>query len=648
MKKVRQFICILMAWCLLATYVLMPTFAADDDFQIENGVLIKYHGAGGDVVVPDGVKEIGRYAFEFRNDITSVRLPEGLTTIGVYAFSDCYEARILNLPSSVRYIKDGAFRTLSPYTPHSVRIAIWELMQQLELDLDTCIETQSNDIQKISDEIVSGLKGDYKRAEAICRWVSENIQYDYEQYYGTKSYEEYSSVEASDVLRTRLTTCAGYSNLTVALLNAQGIPAIAEDGISGEGNDWSGHTWNEIYVDGRWILADTTYGHEYFDMDLYSFTKDHVLWWRPTTEEDDYVPPSIETVVSNESGSYTVKWGNLLTDYQGNAKKMIFPEGITMIGELACSCSNSLMTLEIPEGVTSIGNNAFVSCDHLVEISLPDSVTSIGKNAFSGCGWLRQATLPDGLQVIKEGTFYYCFNLGAVAIPKAVSEIEVNSFGFCESLTDVYYGGDPAQWSAIKIGEGNESLLNATIHYNESDAGKNAPHFFDVPDNAWYAEAAIWASYYYIAFGTGEGIFSPEMTCTTEQILTFLHRAERQPKTGGYCPYPNVSIYSPYYNALCWAYECGFLVPQTGKQPNSPCTRSDVALYLWKLAGEPTGEYERMFSDVSSEAEYAQAVAWAAAEGITEGASSTTFNPEGICTRAEIVTFLYRYYKQKA
>lgn len=715
-------ICMLIICCLVVTNTFTTVLAASSDFQIENGILKGYHGAGGDVIIPDGVVEIDSRVFEFRMDITSIRFPEGLTTIGSNAFLCCYGAKILNLPSSVRHIGAGAFNSLSPDTPYSVRLSIWKLMLQLWLDPKQCVEGQSRAIIAASEQITSGLEHDYEKAKAISKWVSENIKYDYEQYYGTKPYEEYSSAVAEDVLETRLTTCEGYANLTVALLNAQGIPAIVEDGLAGEDGDWGGHAWNEAYVDGRWILIDTVYGPS-FDMDLNSFAKDHVLWWRPITKTEEE-PQSVEFQVED----------GVLKKYNGTNKSVTIPSGIWRIDKDAFRECTNLNSVSIPNGVTEIGDNAFYRCENLARVSLPSSLEKIGSgafgfcasleqiaipekvtdigpevffgcshlksielpselknidyqmfagceelreitlpsnlqfigyNAFSECTSLEKITIPKGVSAIQSGTFEWCASLKEVslpqsigyigsyafgrcsslteiAIPASVTEIEYSAFSECDNLRRISFAGTKSTWEVIT--NGVES--RAEVIFNAGTEAKRDITFDDVPRGAWFEAAVSWALDNGVTVGMGQNTFGPEYTCTTEQILTFLYRAEGEPITGGYCPYPNVGAESPYYGALCWSYETGILL-HPEKQPSLPCSRSDVAMYLWKLSGRPRGISANPFVDVSAESEYAQAVAWAASKGVTEGTSKTTFSPEGICTRAQIVTFLYRFYQSR-
>ena len=173
-----------------------------------------------------------------------------------------------------------------------------------------------------------------------------------------------------------------------------------------------------------------------------------------------------------------------------------------------------------------------------------------------------------------------------------------------------------------------------------SQAGGGEPTvvggFSDVPETAYYADAVLWAVENGITSGTTATTFGPDATCTTAQILTFLWRANGSPVPAGSNDAVPAGQY--YSNAANWALEKGLTDTFNA---DTPATRAATMTYLWKLAGKPSAD-AATFTDVTAGAEYAQAVAWAVKEGITAGTSSTTFSPDSTCTRAQIMTFLYR------
>ena len=168
-----------------------------------------------------------------------------------------------------------------------------------------------------------------------------------------------------------------------------------------------------------------------------------------------------------------------------------------------------------------------------------------------------------------------------------------------------------------------------------------ATGFSDVAANAYYATAVKWAVENGITAGTSPTTFSPNNTCTTAQILTFLWRANGSPEPSIQNPFTDVKESDYFCKAAVWAYEKGMVNGQTFGG-NTPCTRSATVTYLWKLEGAPAGAPSVDFSDIHANADYAEAVKWAVYMGVTAGTSETTFSPDTTCTRGQIATFLYR------
>ena len=165
--------------------------------------------------------------------------------------------------------------------------------------------------------------------------------------------------------------------------------------------------------------------------------------------------------------------------------------------------------------------------------------------------------------------------------------------------------------------------------------------FTDVKVSAYYAEPVKWAVDRGVTVGTSATTFSPDATCTNAQILTFIWRAAGSPTPSLANPFTNLSGSEYYAKAAVWAYSMG-MVSGTAFDANKACTRAMTMEYLWKQAGGPAVAASGKFTDVAPGASYATAVAWAVDNGITVGTSGTTFSPDSICTRGQIMTFLYR------
>ena len=172
--------------------------------------------------------------------------------------------------------------------------------------------------------------------------------------------------------------------------------------------------------------------------------------------------------------------------------------------------------------------------------------------------------------------------------------------------------------------------------------------FVDVATGSYYEDAVDWAVENGITKGTDDTHFSPDGICTRAQAVTFLWRTAGSPKPKTRAmPFTDVPVGSYYYDAVLWAVENGITkgTSDTTFSPNMTCTRAQIVAFLWRSEKSPAAGTANPFADVKSTAYYADAVLWAVKENITKGTTSTTFSPNADCTRAQIVTFLWRCKK---
>ena len=173
--------------------------------------------------------------------------------------------------------------------------------------------------------------------------------------------------------------------------------------------------------------------------------------------------------------------------------------------------------------------------------------------------------------------------------------------------------------------------------------------FSDVSTSAYYYEAVKWAQEKGITGGIGNGLFGPNQPCTRAQIVTFLWRAAGSPEPKSMSSFSDVSADSYYAKAVAWAVENG-ITTGTGDgkfSPDATCTREQAVAFLYRASGSPAVSGGSAFSDVAANAYYADAVAWAEKNGVTGGIGGGLFGSGNTCTRAQIVTFLYRAYQGK-
>ena len=172
--------------------------------------------------------------------------------------------------------------------------------------------------------------------------------------------------------------------------------------------------------------------------------------------------------------------------------------------------------------------------------------------------------------------------------------------------------------------------------------------FADVATDAYYYDAVKWAVEKGITNGVSETLFGPDQACTRAQIVTFLWRAAGSPEPKSGSSFADVAADAYYAKAVAWAVENGITkgTSETTFHPDETCTRAQGVTFLYRALGKLAAA-QAGFTDVAADSYYADAVNWAAENGVTKGISETLFGPDGSCTRAQIVTFLYRAYQGK-
>ena len=203
----------------------------------------------------------------------------------------------------------------------------------------------------------------------------------------------------------------------------------------------------------------------------------------------------------------------------------------------------------------------------------------------------------------------------------------------------------------IKITEKNGKYTftmpasKVTVKATFMDDNTMLNYFVDVKAGDYFYDAVLWAVQEGITSGTDATHFSPNASCTRAQIVTFLWRAAGSPAPkSSEMPFTDVAEGSYYYDAVLWAVENGITkgTSDTTFTPNAKCTRAQIVTFLWRSQKSPASDSVNPFTDVAADAYYSSAVLWAVENGITAGTTATTFSPNNDCTRAQIVTFLFR------
>ena len=209
------------------------------------------------------------------------------------------------------------------------------------------------------------------------------------------------------------------------------------------------------------------------------------------------------------------------------------------------------------------------------------------------------------------------------------------------------YNASPAS-DAVKFTTRRHSSPSTPVTPDPEPTPDDSSKFADVPANAYFADAVKWAVDKGITNGLSDTMFGPYESCTRAQIVTFLWRAAGSPEPKTASSFTDVPANAYYAKAVAWAVENGITNGMTATMfaPDATCTRGQSVTFLYRaLKGTASGSAN--FTDVKSDAFYADAINWAVANNVTNGTSNTTFSPNADCTRAEIVTFLYRAYQGK-
>ncbi len=344
-------------------------------------------------------------------------------------------------------------------------------------------------------------------------------------------------------------------------------------------------------------------------------------------------------------------------------EEVIFHDRVEYIGISAFSECSSLKRIDLPVRTDTVCDGAFSKCTALAHVSMP-SVFAIPEYCFEQCSALSEVTLCPNLKTIGTWAFRGCKSLKSISLPASTEWIRSGAFnGSGLSSIIIPYGMKVLDDTSVGYsGEGKEyfTIFGYAGTAGEDYAKKNEIRFvaldgtidafLDVDKNAFYCDAVGWAVENNVTNGVRPDTFGPNAVCTRAQVVTFLWRAMGSPApTVQSCPFTDVKESSYYRDAVLWALENEIT---TGTSPDafSPekgCTRAQVVTFLWRAKGKPDPEAEgSAFTDVSERKFYTDAVAWAVKNNITKGMTDTTFAPDSTCTRGQIVTFLYRAVEQ--
>ena len=591
------------------------------------------------VTLPSTLSELPKGAFYICWRLKEVNIPEGVTYIGQDAFYECEGMLKLTLPTTLRTISSGAFTACVRLTEVTIPEGVETVEQQAFM---SCTALTAIHLPATLKNLGSQYPGD--------------------------------AFERSDVL--------GCNHLTTVTVT--------------EGNLWFSAYDGLLYsADGKTLL---------------------------------FCPRGLTSTAVKEG---TERIGDYAFFYCRALESLTLPTSIRHIGSNSISICEQLRTLHLPEGLVSIGDAAFASSAALTEVNIPSTVEIIGNHAFLGTA-LETLVLPTGVKSIGAEALAYNPTLNSVTIRSGLTDIGAD---LCKNSPNVTIWTDSAaapiyayaQANGITVrllnsGSGSSSsgssgfsgsavsisaVKNGTVTVNPKSASKGSTvtitakpdsgyqlddltvtdkngkelkltdkgngkytftmpaskveikatfvkevetsPFSDVSTSAYYYEAVKWAQEKGITGGIGNGLFGPNQPCTRAQIVTFLWRAAGSPEPKSMSSFSDVSADSYYAKAVAWAVENG-ITTGTGDgkfSPDATCTREQAVAFLYRASGSPAVSGGSAFSDVAANAYYADAVAWAEKNGVTGGIGGGLFGSRNTCTRAQIVTFLYRAYQGK-
>lgn len=426
------------------------------DFLIDNGVILGYNGTDEDVVIPEGVKEIGSYAFLNNANIRSIFLPVGLETVQNGAFRNCTHLIRVCIPQSVTEIKDGAFSNCSDLEE--------VLLPQNEVALgngvfDGCTGLKQlvipEGIRKLGNWALRGIE----HLESVC--IASTVTYisssafsdcseiksfsvsdennDYYSKDGVLFNKEMTNLIAfppnrsgeysiPDTVRTisygAFRNCKG---LTKIVLNA-GLTSIEGEAFSGCSNlteirlpDSLTHIGQNAFakcdeIKKVYIPAGVEHIGEYGN-DVFG----HKL-------EEITVDPANKKYTTVDGLLYSNKGKNLLYCPAAKKGRICLPNKLAAINANAFRNCAELTVIQIPESVKKIGSSAFNGCTSLTGISLPAQMKEIKDSTFENCRALESAVLPEGLVLIEGSAFSGCVSLGQIVIPASVYKMGTHIF----------------------------------------------------------------------------------------------------------------------------------------------------------------------------------------------------------------------------
>ena len=546
-------------------------------------------GKSADYTVPSGTVAIAGGAFKDCAKLESLVIPDSVISIGESAFENCAALKRITLPKSITKLETLTFSGCAALA---------------EIALPDSVKT-------LGEKVFSGCA-----ALKSVKIPAEVTVIPAEAFSGCSSLES-------------ITIPKNVSHINERAFD--GCTALKKVDYLGSDTDWSQvtkETGNNVLDNAEKSFTRTDHEHKYTDTVIPPTCTERGctvhLCSCGDKREDSYTPP----LGHSYKGGICVRCGILDPNKDIPHKHDFIPivtkptcltEGFTTY---ACSCGECYTK----DYVSAVGHKT-----QLQNAKAAGCMTGgyTGDEVCTVCG-----------KVFKQGSVI--FALGHDPQPARVKAPTCTESGYTGDLICMRCG-DMTQIGKTVAAAGHK-FFGGVCSVCGTKGAEAVPEFDDVKPGAFYFDAVQWAVKNGITNGTGKNTFSPNSVCSRYQIVMFLWRAAGQPEAKAAVSFADVKPGDIFYEAVQWAVERGITkgTSSTSFSPFAPCTRGQIVTFLYRSAGSPKVSGACNFSDVSSGSFCHDAVIWASSEGITNGTSAGRFSPNEGCTRAQVVTFLYR------
>lgn len=546
-------------------------------------------GKSADYTVPSGTVAIAGGAFKDCAKLESLVIPDSVTAIGKSAFENCAALKRITLPKSIAMLEALTFSGCA---------SLAEI-------------TLPDGLKALGEKVFSGCA-----ALKSVKIPAEVTVIPAEAFSGCVSLESITIPKSVSHINERA---------------FDGCTALKKVDYLGSDTDWSQvtkETGNNVLDNAEKSFTRTDHEHKYTDTVIPPTCTERGctvhLCACGDKREDSYTPPLGHSYRDGICVRCGILDPNRDTQHEHDfiptvTKPTCLTEGFTTY---ACSCGECYTK----DYVSAVGHKT-----QLQNAKAAGCMTGgyTGDEVCTFCG-----------KVFKQGSVI--FALGHDPQPARVKAPTCNESGYTGDLICMRCG-DMTQIGNTVAAAGHK-FFGGVCSVCGAKGAEAVPEFADVKPGAFYFDAVQWAVKNGITNGTGKNTFSPNTVCSRYQIVMFLWRAAGQPEAKAAVSFADVKPGDIFYEAVQWAVERGITkgTSSTSFSPFAPCTRGQIVTFLHRSAGSPTISGACDFSDVSAGSFCHDAVIWASSEGITKGTSAGRFSPNEGCTRAQVVTFLYR------